>query len=192
MRLVGDLPRLSLGSIELGVCRIRRRLVSIVSLRRIPSARHELAASLLVRGGSDLLRTRGFDGCPRRVQRQHEIDGVETHERLAGPHSLTGIDQPFQDLAGDTEAEIALGAGPHDAGEPCHIRRQGRDGGDAHRRRHSGRWWTGDWQAEPEDCREQPRGTDGREGEPGDGPQFDRWPSVGAQVLPSGPRRPVR
>ena len=110
------------------------------------------------------MRTRGFDSCPRRVQRQHEIDGVETHERLAGPDSLTGIDEPFQDLARDTEAEIALSPRPHDTGEPCDIRLHGRDGGDAHRWRHRGRWSTGDWQAEPEYCREQPRGADGRDG----------------------------
>jgi hypothetical protein len=40
-------------------------------------------------------------------------------ERLPDPHPVARIDEPLQDLARDTEAEIALGPRPHDAGEPC-------------------------------------------------------------------------
>lgn len=59
--------------------------------------------SHLVRRG--LVRTRlgGGNGFLVRAHGQPQVRGIDTHQRLAALDGLPGINQAFQDLAGDSE-----------------------------------------------------------------------------------------
>ncbi|GKK33694.1 hypothetical protein NUKP39_27020 [Klebsiella variicola] len=48
---------------------------------------------------------------------QAEVNGIQTHQRLAALDVLTGIDQTFKDFALHSETEIALNAGDNNAGK---------------------------------------------------------------------------
>jgi hypothetical protein len=52
-----------------------------------------------------------------RAHGEAQVRGIDAHERLAALDGLPGINQAFQDLSGDSEAEVALHAGRNDSGE---------------------------------------------------------------------------
>ena len=140
--MVGDLARLRLGIGELGDGGVGRGLVLVVGLLRGPAVADELAAALIVGLGLDHLRPGRLDGGPRRVERESEVGPVEAHQGLAEADVVPRIDEALVDLAADPEAEVALGAGPDDAGVARDRRPfagRDRDGLDQRRlRRHCG------------------------------------------------------
>jgi hypothetical protein len=52
-----------------------------------------------------------------RARSEPQVRGIDAHERLAALDGLPGIDQAFQDLAGNAEPQVALHPRCDDAGE---------------------------------------------------------------------------
>jgi hypothetical protein len=57
------------------------------------------------------------NGVAFRCKRKTEINFVDPHQRLAGFDLVTNIHKPFQDLSGDSKAEVTFYLGPYDARE---------------------------------------------------------------------------
>ena len=116
-RLVAGNGRLGLGCIELGSCRLGVRLNLLVGRFRNRTRGDEgLVSRFLLRGLAHACLG-GGNSLFLCLQRERQILGIDTHERLAAPDVLAGIDQAFQNLPGDSEPQVALHAGRDDAGE---------------------------------------------------------------------------
>jgi len=108
---------LGLGCTEPGSCRLGVRLDLLVGRFRNCTRGDERLVSRLLLGGLAHVCLGGVNSLFLRLQRERDILGIDTHERLATPDVLAGIDQAFQNLPGDSEPQVALHAGRDDAGE---------------------------------------------------------------------------
>ena len=116
-RLVAGNGRLGLGCTELGSRRLGVRLNLLVGRFRHRTRGDERLVSRFLLGGLAHACLGGANSLFLCLQRERQILGIDTHERLAAPDVLAGIDQAFQNLPGDSETQVALHPGRDDAGE---------------------------------------------------------------------------
>ncbi len=116
-RLVAGNGRLGLGCIELGPCRLGVRLNLLVGRFRNRTCGDEGLVSRFLLRGLAHARLGGGNSLLLCLQREPQVLGIDTYERLAAPDVLAGIDRAFQNLSGNSEPEIALHAGRDDPGE---------------------------------------------------------------------------
>jgi hypothetical protein len=106
-RVARDL-RLRLGGVQLRAGRLCARFHSVVRRGRFSTIGDEVPVTRLVVGRLARAGGRRGDRLLMCVQRETEVDVVESHERLPSTDLLPGADESLEDLAGDAEAQIAL------------------------------------------------------------------------------------
>src|SRR5205085_4330910 len=68
----------------------------------------EVTVSPFVLGALVRARPCGRNGLLVRAHGEPQVRRIDTHERLAAPDGLPGINQALQDLPGDSEPQVAL------------------------------------------------------------------------------------